>query len=586
MWRWLYLILLASLASAEASGPGTAMTQTGTLQTVTLQSLPSSVARFQPLSFALPGGAPADPYDPATTPEVRFTSPSGETLEVAAFWYQDSTLDLKAKGAPHWQVRFTPTETGEWTVSSGGVKSTVTVTPSESHGFLRVAPGNPRYLAYDDDTPFFAIGLNLGWATSKEQTLADYERWFDALAAQGANTVRVWTAAWSFGLEWQDTGLGNYTGRLDRAWLLDRVFELAEARGIKIILVLINHGQFSETTNPEWAENPYNAALGGPCAEPQCFVTNEQAKNLFKRRLHYTAARWSYSPSLLAWEWWNEVNWTPISAEQLTPWLVEMTRYLRRVDVYRHLTTHSYGSGASGGAVWRLDGLDLMQAHQYTTQNPLRAMPLGYAQLAPLAEKPILFGEFGYSAGTEDKTSLDQGGVHLHNSLWAAALSGYASTGLYWWWDTYVEPLGLWGHFGGISRFLAGEDLAALSPAAVAVSSGELGALALQSDVHALVWVQNSAYTAEGIQDGLEDALREALRKKEKLAPNWRYEPEAVTGQSVTLSGLADGSYTLTSYDPQTATWTGEKTVQVSGGAYVIELPALALDLAFKLTKQ
>ena len=213
-------------------------------------------------------------------------------------------------------------------------------------------------------------------------------------------------------------------------------------------------------------------------------------------------------------------------------------------------------------------------------------MPLGYAQLAPLAEKPILFGEFGYSAGTEDKTSLDQGGVHLHNSLWAAALSGYASTGLYWWWDTYVEPLGLWGHFGGISRFLAGEDLAALSPTAVEVSSGDLGALALQSDVHALVWIQNSAYTAEGIQDGLEDALREALRKKEKLAPNWRYEPEAVTGQSVTLSGLADGSYTLTSYDPQTATWTGEDTVQVRGGAYVIELPALALDLAFKLTKQ
>ncbi len=579
MWRWplYFVILLASLAAAEARGSGSAVTP--------FQKLPSSVARFQTLAFTLPGSAPADPYDPATTPVVKFVSPGGETLQVAAFWYQDFTPELETKGFPHWQVRFTPTEAGEWTASSGRASATFTVTPSESHGFLRVDQGNPRYLAYDDETPFFAIGLNLGWASSKEQTLADYERWFDALAREGANTVRVWMAAWSFGLEWNDTGLGNYTERLDRAWLLDRVFELAEARDLKIILVLINHGQFSETTNPEWADNPYNMANGGPCGEPQCFVTNEQAKALFKRRLHYIASRWSYSPSLLAWEWWNEVNWTPISADQLQPWLVEMTRYLRRVDVYRHLTTHSYGSGASGGAVWRLDGLDLMQQHQYTTQNPLQALPLGYAQLAPLAEKPILFGEFGNSTGTEDKTSLDQEGVHLHNGLWAAAFSGYASTAMYWWWDTYVEPLNLWGHFGGIANFLEGEDLAALEPTEVALSSDDLNALALQSKNHALVWVQNSAYTAESIQDGLEDALRDALRNKKQLDPDWRYEPPILKGQSLTLKGLENGTYQLRLYDPQGGSWRNEQTVEVSQNQVSVSLPSFTRDLAFKLSR-
>ena len=283
MWRWLYLILLASLASAEASGPGTAVNletetlqtvtlqtvtlQTVTLQTVTLQSLPSSVARFQPLAFTLPGGAPADPYDPATTPEVRFTSPSGETLEVAAFWYQDFTFDLKAKGAPHWQVRFTPTETGEWTVSSGGVKATVTVTPSESHGFLRVAQSNPRYLAYDDETPFFAIGLNLGWASSKEQTLADYKRWFDALAEEGANTVRVWMAAWSFGLEWQDTGLGNYSGPF-RPRLATRPSgsRWPKTRGIYLILVLIKSRPVQRNDQSRVGREPLQRrVMGGPC---------------------------------------------------------------------------------------------------------------------------------------------------------------------------------------------------------------------------------------------------------------------------------------------------------------------------------
>ncbi len=584
MLRSLYLlavILSGSLTAAQSQASGASVTDSVT----TLQELPPSIAHFEMLELTLTGDAPADPYDPATIPVVKFTSPSGKTLSAAAFWYQDFTPGLKAKGTPHWRVRFTPTEPGEWTVSSGGANAAFTVTSSQSHGFLRVDQGNPRYLAYDDETPFFAIGLNLGWATSKEQTLADYERWFDALAKEGANTVRVWMAAWSFGLEWNDTGLGDYTKRLDRAWLLDRVFELAEARDLKIILVLINHGQFSETTNPEWADNPYNVANGGPCGEPQCFVTNEQAKALFKRRLHYTASRWSYSPSLLAWEWWNEVNWTPISAEQLQPWLVEMTTYLHQVDVYRHLTTHSYGSGASGGAVWLLDGLDLMQQHQYTTQNPLRALPLGYARLAPLAEKPILFGELGNSTGIEDKTSFDQEGIHLHNGLWAAALSGYASTTMYWWWDTYVEPLDLWHHFGGISRFLAGEDLAALSPAEVDLSSGDLGALALQSSDHALVWVQNEAYTAESIQDGLEDALRAALRNKEQLDPDWRYEPPILKGQSLTLRGLENGTYQLRLYDPQRGSWRDEQTVEVSQNQVSVSLPPFTRDLAFKLSR-
>jgi len=551
------------------------------------QELTPSLACYETLEFTLPGDMPTDPYDPETTPEIRFTSPDGERLSVPAFWYQDFTRDLAARGSPHWRVRFTPTQVGKWTVSSAGETRSFNVTASQAHGFLRVDQGNPRYLAYDDGTPFFAIGLNLGWASSKEETLSEYERWFDALAAQGANTVRVWMAAWSFGLEWNDTGLGDYTERLDRAWLLDQVFELAEARGVKIILVLLNHGAFSETTNPEWADNPYNAARGGPCPEPQCFATNKAAKKLFKRRLHYIAARYSSAPNLLTWEWWNEVNWTPISAAQLKPWLEEMTGYLRRFDVYRHLTTTSYASGAGGGrAIWEIPGLDLIQQHQYTTQNPSRAIPLSYEPLAELAKKPILYGEFGYSTGLEDGTSLDKEGVHLHNSLWAAALSGYASTGMYWWWDTYVEPLELWGHFGGVSRFLERENLAALEPTEVDLSSSNLNALALQSGDRALVWVQNSAYTADSIQDGLEDALRVALRTKTQLDSAWRYEPPTVEGQSITLTRLGDGPYKLRWYDPQGGTWRDEQAVQVSQGHLTVLVPPLTRDLAFKLSRQ
>ena len=86
-------------------------------------------------------------------------------------------------------------------------------------------------------------------------------------------------SAWAFGIEWKDTGLGDYSGRMKQAWLLDQVFKLAEQRGVYIMLTLLNHGAFSTSVNPEWNDNPYNAANGGPLKEPRLFVRNAQARS-------------------------------------------------------------------------------------------------------------------------------------------------------------------------------------------------------------------------------------------------------------------------------------------------------------------
>jgi hypothetical protein len=99
------------------------------------------------------------------------------------------------------------------------------------------------------------------------------------------------------------------------------------------MLCLLNHGAFSETTNAEWASNPYNAALGGPLKQPGDFVSDPAARDLFKRRLRYIAARWAAYPSLGVWEWWNEINWTPISDEALKPWITEMTGEMQNYDL-------------------------------------------------------------------------------------------------------------------------------------------------------------------------------------------------------------------------------------------------------------
>lgn len=576
-------LLTFSNAAAVQVLPGsdaTAADEAALLTLATLQG--AAVARYQRLELTLSAEpAPTDPYDPAQAPTVHFRSPAGASFDVPAFWYQDfGRQTLSPQGDPHWRLRFTPSEAGEWTAQAAlpgqgrGEPVAFEVTSSTSSGFLRVHPENPRYLAFEGGAPFFAIGINLGWSTG--DVLADYERWFDALFEQGANTARLWMASWSFGLEWRDTGLGDYTNRLDRAWLLDRVFEMAEARGIYLILVLINHGAFSTTTNPEWRDNPYNAALGGPCEEPQCFATDEKAKAFFKRRLHYLAARWSHTPNLLAWEWWNEINWTPISTPLFMPWLTEMTAYLRQHDPYNHLSTHSY-AGSGEPSVWLMPELDLMQKHEYTMRDPLQFFPRGYTELARVAQKPLLFGEFGNSTGTEDTSSLDQDGIHLHNGLWAAALSGYASTAMYWWWDSYVEPLDLWYRFGGLATFLEGEDLASLTPTPVE-ATGDLRALALQSLKHALVWLRSRHYAAEDARDDYIDALRSGQSPSE-----WRFDPPVIEGQSVTLSGLTEGVYLVAWYSPQEAGWLHEETVAVVDGVLNLAVPSLKYDLAFKL---
>ncbi len=302
-----------------------------------------------------------NPFDPGQMDlRVRFVGPNRNLHVVPAFF----------DGA-RWKARFTPTTEGAWTatamlaaaspIETMPVRFTVVAPRETARGFVHVDKRNPYTLAFDDGTPFFAIGLNLGWW--KDDPIKDYTRWMDALAANGGNTMRVWMAPWSFALEWNDTPLGDYTNRMQRAAWLDTVFELAEQRGIYVQLVLLNHGQFSETTNAEWHENPFNVKKGGFLKSPVEFATDPRAKALFKQRLRYIAARWGYSTNLLAWEWWNEVNFTPIVETKLhKAWIEEMTPALMQHDPNDHLLTTSYAIEGDV-EIWNMPEIDLVQRH-------------------------------------------------------------------------------------------------------------------------------------------------------------------------------------------------------------------------------
>lgn len=564
-----------------------------TMLNLTLLSQAFSVYRPVELAIETDGSA-ENPFDPALVDlTVRFSGPSGQVLVAPAFWYQDfDPRTLAPLGEPGWRARFTPVEVGEWSAQAvlktpSALKSealTFSVEPDPAaRGFVRVSAFDPRYFAFDDGSFYFPVGLNMGWSTG--DVLADYTQWLDHLSQNGGNYIRVWMASWSFGLEWDYNGLGNYSNRMRQAWLLDQVFRLAEERGVYVMLCLINHGQYSETTNPEWPYNPYNAVWGGPLESPEEFVTNAEAKELFKRRVRYIAARWTASPSLAIWEWWNEVHWTPIKEKDLMPWISEMTAELRKYDPYDHLVSTSFGAGVTNDT-WAMAEIDLAQQHEYSTLDPLLTMASTLKQIQRRAGeqvKPILLAEYGSSAEGET-AAFNRGAIHLHNGLWAAPFSGYAGPGMYWWWDNYIEPLDLWYHYRGVADFFAGENLQGMAVGTGQVTpptkEGETtaSALTLQTADRALVWVRAGAYTFDGAR-----AAYNAARRKGEVPADWVYEPPAQTGLTVKISGLKDGAYQVVWFDTLEGQVGESLSVTVEEGRVVVEIKELKADLAFKV---
>lgn len=590
MHRWLSMILVTVLVWLTACQPIQAPTQAPIISATLALSPPTApVSQHGRLELPLTTEVTVEnPYDPAQIDlRVHFTAPDGTISTAPAFWMQEfDPATQSPTGAPGWRVRFTPSMPGEWVAQAEllghnqrSAQLSFPVAPADNPGFVRIHPTNPRYFAFDDGSPYIPIGLNIGWAG--QDVLGDYTRWFDRLSANGGNVARIWMAAWSFGLEWNDTGLGDYTNRMKQAWLLDQIFQLAEARGIYIMLTLVNHGAFSTSVNPEWADNPYNKANGGPLASPIDFVTDPTAKAFFKQRLRYIAARWAYSPNLFAWEWWNEVNWTGIGDKTLGPWIQEMTPALQAFDPYDHLITNSLANGTST-QLWALPELDFSQQHDYTGGDLTKTLARDLARITKTApDKPVLMGELGYSAGAQE--TLDT--MHLHIGLWAAPFLGYAGGSMYWWWDNFVDPQNQWPQYQALARFLAGEDLAASTVTTATVNTEGAQALVLQNADRTLLWLRSDAYTIPAVQGAYDKAVRAALKSKQKLT-DWQYTPPLLDKLTVTVNGLTDGHYTVQWYAPQQGTWLTESTVQVENGVAHLVAPTFDTDLAAKLIRQ
>jgi len=454
--------------------------------------LTSESRQYEKIEIAWrPDVAPANPFDPnEVTLDATIALPSGKQMVVPGFWFQDydrSLQDpavkgpgavelLRAIGTPEWRVRFASGEVGLHQVTlflragSEMRKSDpipVHVVPGLSGGFVRASRHNPLYLEDDAGHPFFPIGENLCMYEKREGTYY-FDRMMGHLVEGGANYVRLWQEYYvpqdpkiiagpgdssfaGFPLETQVTGLGHYD--LQSAWRLDYVAGLAERLGIRFQITFEMAVWWLERLHYRWPRNPYNAANGGPCVKPLDYLTSPRARELVKRRVRYSVARWGWSTNLVAWELWNEVDLLDgFNTEANVAWHRDVGSYLKQIDPFGHLITTSWRDPG----MFALPEITLVQAHSYWAQ-PYDAAQYSLQDTDHLMRpygKPFFFGE----QGMEGDLQVDPEGKNFHDCLWATAVSGAAGVGMYWWWHNYVDQNRLYLQYRPLAKFVAGVD--------------------------------------------------------------------------------------------------------------------------------
>lgn len=407
---------------------------------------------FGPAQVAFDAKIPGNPYDSrGNDVRVVFVAPDGDREERLAYF-----------DAGRWKAWLTTTHPGHYraTLMRNGepvaVPAAEVVVPDNARlpeGFVRVH--GTRFVT-DSGQPYFPLGHDLGWRYPDIPPLTEL---LHRMGAAGMNWARIWACAWdgknpvlirhnAYSPQakdiWREQApLGEFLPSALGQW--DELVGAAEAAGIRFQFVLFHHGLFSTRADANWDEHPWNRANGGFLDRPQDFFTNETAREYSRRWLRYAIARWGHSPSILAWELFNEVEWTDaIQKDQNWPvvvaWHNEMAAYVRALDPYHHLVTTS--SSTQHPELYA--AMDYYQPHAYP-----REVFTAIAGSKPLPGKPWFYGEFG--RGTSELNENER--MVVRDGIWAGMLAGHAGAASYWFWERVVK-LDLYSEFAHAARVL------------------------------------------------------------------------------------------------------------------------------------
>ena len=317
------------------------------------------------------------------------------------------------------------------------------------HGFVHPDTTSKNRFKWDDGTPYYPIGFNLGWQGGQGPTIPEQ---LTKMGQNGINWSRIWACNWDGKNPWwpQEDPKQVKTELWPKAlekW--QGIVDQADRSGVRFQFVLFHHGSFSSKVNPNWPDHPWNLVKGGFLKDAADFFTNPEAKRRSKMWLRYAVARYGASPSVLAWELFNEVEWVDARYQNrwadIEKWHQEMAEYLRSIDPYHHMITTSSATERPG----LYASMDYYQPHTY----PVDLMSAINGANVP-NDKPMFFGEFGPAASNRPAV---QAGVR--DGIYGAITANHAGSAMFWSWDQ-VEPFGLYGDFKNASEVIHLSEIA------------------------------------------------------------------------------------------------------------------------------
>jgi hypothetical protein len=475
---------------------------------------------------AVPEPWPEDPWDPeAFSLRLSARGPGAHAISTTGFhdqpmraWDRGDREEVQPWGRAAFAARTRATAPGAWELRlsaawRGGASATTTLPPLTARGapgddISRVDAADPRFFSADG-TMVWPIGPNIhtvwdvrgvertGSRLTPDRGTLSWRAWFDRLHTAGATGCEIWLSSWNLALEWRgDWCPWRGVGRIseERAWQLDRILDLAEERGIRINLVVNNHGQVSQRIDAEWDNNPANRANGGWLDDPAMWFEDRRALATQERSRHHLIARYADSPAILGWKLWSEVNLTELghlASEEQNPrqaWARELLRTWHKeacarwaaLDPWHHPTTTHWAGNyrRADRGIAALPGLGYVCINAYhnpdsppvwtwlarSTTDPARQDNDGLAYLG----KPILVTEYGGSWRAAPEPQLE---VALAVGGWVGLVSGHAGTPMLWWHE-WLDQGGRFGQYQAIARFLADEDLRGANRRCVLIDAG------------------------------------------------------------------------------------------------------------------
>jgi hypothetical protein len=555
------------------------------------------------------------PFDPASVLlQAEIIRPDGVAQTVRGFYFQDFVRlpsggedGLLPSGSPSFMIRYMPTQPGTYSLQPlirVGTrelrlpKAVLKVEPAAKpfHGFVHVDNQDKRFFSFEDGTFFHGVMMNFRSPTDaryddiarynnwKDEGLEAYERLFPKYKKAGISVVEIWMCSWWLELEWTQEmpgchGIGWFNQW--RAWKLDRIMEWAAKNDIQVILVLHNHGQVGTQFDNEWVRNPYNRKNGGWLDNAEHFFSDAKAMEAQQRFYEYVVARWGWSPNLLSWKLFTEIDLTGNSLNfhndpSVKAWLAKSATILKQEDINKHPVTIHWmldykHINPQIAALPEMDFITMDAYYMGANETSQRCVELLRAadDVARLYKKPAAVTEFGGSPYGSDFSVLQ---AEFSLGPWIGFFSAHPFTPGFWWFPL-VEEKNLYPRLTGFVNFAKGEDLRGMRNQ-TCLAGGQGIEICLQRKIDGdgtsqrlLMWGFDSAYFY-GSQSGRA--------------------PRDVTHYSAPIGGLSPGSYKVEFWNTDTGVVSSRTTLTVKPGQNIVELPipAFKRDFALKMIRK